>query len=96
MIFYDPQKAKELVFVFALSTCNHCREAKKLLTKLKVSYRQVEVDLLTPMEKEAALAEMSRYNPAQSFPTLIIGSRVVVGNLPDDIQQASIRLKKSQ
>lgn len=54
----------------------------------------MEVDLLTPVEKEAALAEMGRYNPAQSFPTLIIGSRVVVGNLPDDIQQALTRLKE--
>ncbi len=94
MAFYDPAAENAPpVFVYALSTCVHCKAAKKLLAKLGTAYGQVEVDRLAEDKMEACLAEMSRYNPAQTFPTLVIGGRVIVGCREDDIRQAVNRLK---
>jgi len=97
MAFYDPAtEGAPAVFVYALSTCVHCKAAKKLLDELGVEYGHVEVDQLAEDEMDACLAEMSQYNPSQSFPTLIIGGKVIVGNREDDIRQAVGKLKASK
>jgi hypothetical protein len=41
-----------------------------------------------------ALSEMSKYNPAETCPTLIIGGKVIVGDREDDIRQALSRLAR--
>lgn len=92
MTYYDPQ-GKDKIFVFALSTCVHCRRAKDLLGDLGAGYGQVEVDNLNDEDMAEALEEMGKYNPAQTFPTIIIGKQVVVGYRPDDIRQAVDSLK---
>jgi glutaredoxin-like protein NrdH len=76
------------VRVFALSTCSHCRDARKFLDKSGVNYDCTEVDLLDGKEQAAALEEMKKYNPGCTFPTLVIGDRVIVGNRQDEIKEA--------
>lgn len=94
MAFYDPNRegVKSRVFLYALSTCVHCRAAKRLLNELGTPYDHVDVDLLPPDQMQECLNEMSQYNPAQSFPTMIIGSKIVVGDMEDDIRQAVARM----
>lgn len=94
MAFYDPNKegAKSGIFIYALSTCVHCRAAKKLLNELGSPYDHVDVDLLPEDRMQECLGEMSSYNPAQTFPTIIIGSKIIVGDLRDDIRQAVSKL----
>lgn len=87
MALYNPNDGKHQIFVFALSTCVHCRRTKELLDEMGVNYGHVEVDLLDENEMAGALEEIGRYNPAQTFPTIIINSRVIVGYKPDDIRQ---------
>jgi glutaredoxin-like protein NrdH len=89
--YYDPDKSP--VFVFALSTCAHCQAAKKLLGELGLHCGQVEVDALPEKKMKEALDEMSRHNPAQTFPTVIVGRRAIAGHLPDDIKAAAARLR---
>jgi len=86
MAFYNPD-GEYKIFVFALSTCVHCRRSKELLDEMGVDYGHVEVDLLGENEMAEALEEVGKYNPAQTFPTIIIGSRVIVGYKADDIRQ---------
>lgn len=74
--------------VFALSTCIHCKKAKEYLDKCSVAYDPTYVDLLTSQERSDALAEMRKYNPTQSFPTIIIGDKVIVGFRQDEIESA--------
>ena len=94
MAFYDPAaEGAPAVFIYALSTCVHCKAAKKLLGELGVEYGHVEVDLLAEDEMDTCLVEMSQYNPSQSFPTLIIGDKVIVGNREEDIRQAVGKLE---
>ncbi len=68
------------IVVYALSTCVWCGMAKALLEKLGAAYRFVHVDLLPDGEREKARAEMGRWNPRGSYPTLVFrNERAVLG-----------------
>jgi glutaredoxin-like protein NrdH len=74
--------------MYTLSTCSHCRAAKKLMSNLGVQYEYVDVDLLSGNERAAMIEEVKRFNPACSFPTIIIGGTVIIGNREDRIREA--------
>ena len=76
------------VKMYTLSTCHHCKAAKKFLTGCGVAFEFTDVDMLTGVEREAILAEVRRLNPECSFPTIIIGDQVVVGNDEAKIKKA--------
>jgi glutaredoxin-like protein NrdH len=76
------------VFLYALSTCGHCRAAKKLLDENGVKYDFVDVDLLPRDELRKILDEVSKVNPQRSFPTILIGDKVIVGNRELEILEA--------
>jgi glutaredoxin len=68
------------LIIYTLSTCVWCKKTKAFLDALGVAYDFVEVDLLPTPEKETTLAEIRRFNPRCSFPTLIVnGKDCVVG-----------------
>ena len=79
------------LFLFALSTCPHCRAARKMLESLKAPFDLLEVDLLAEPEQERALAELAGHNPAQTFPTLLGGGRAAAGPLPEDLRRLAMR-----
>ena len=76
------------VFLYALSTCGHCRNAKKLLDEKEVEYEYVYVDLLTKDEMGKILDEVRKVNPQTSFPTILIGDKVIVGYRELEILEA--------
>lgn len=76
------------VKVYALSTCGHCKMAKRLLNECNVAYDSVEVDLLDGEERKAILEDVKKLNPRCSFPTIKIGDRVIVGYKEDEIKEA--------
>jgi glutaredoxin len=67
------------VIVYALSTCPWCRRTKRLLQDNGVPFRFVDVDLVSADEEDVVVAEISRLNPMQSFPTIVINGQVVAG-----------------
>jgi glutaredoxin-like protein NrdH len=73
--------------LYALSTCGHCRSCKDLLDKSGCSYDCIDVDKLEPTERKRILEEIKNLNPRISFPTLVIGDRVIVGFKPDEIKE---------
>ena len=73
--------------LYALSTCGHCRSCKELLDKQGCTYDCVDVDKLDPAERKRILEEIKNLNPRISFPTLVIGDKVVVGFKPEEIQE---------
>ena len=77
------------VILYALSTCGWCRKTKELLDELQVAYDYVYVDLLIGPDKEEALQKIKVWNPAASFPTLVINNdRSIVGFKEDQIREA--------
>lgn len=76
------------VQVYSLSTCSHCKAAKKLLSDCTIKYEFVDVDMLTGDERKAILEDVRKFNPKCSFPTIIIGEKVIVGYKEKDIREA--------
>ena len=74
--------------IFSLSTCSHCKSTKKLLSDCTVQYDFVDVDLLEGDERKAILEDVKKFNPKCSFPTVIIGEKVIVGYKEDKIKEA--------
>ncbi len=79
---------RKRVKLYTLSTCSHCKAAKKLLTDLGIEYEYTDVDLLSKEDRDAVLAEVRKLNPALSFPTILIGDVIIVGNRQDKIKEA--------
>ena len=76
------------VKMYTLSTCHHCKAAKKFLASCGVEFEFTDVDQLSGAEREAILTEVRRLNPECSFPTILIGDQVVVGNNEEKIRKA--------
>jgi glutaredoxin len=76
------------VKMYTLSTCSHCKATKKLLEECKVQYEFDDVDLLQGEERAAILEDVKKINPRCSFPTIIIGDKVIVGYKEDEIKEA--------
>jgi glutaredoxin len=68
------------VVLYALSTCIWCRKTKKLLSSLGVEYNYCDVDQLEGDFQTETEAEIMKWNPQVSFPTLVINDeRCIVG-----------------
>ena len=76
------------VKIFSLSTCSHCKSTKKLLDECTVKYEFTDVDLLKGKERAAILEDVKKFNPNCSFPTVIIGDKVIVGYKEKEIREA--------
>lgn len=76
------------VKMYTLSTCSHCKATKKFLDDCSVKYQFTDVDLLVGEERKAILEDVRTFNPACSFPTIIIGDKVIVGFREDEIKEA--------
>lgn len=74
--------------VYALSTCSHCKAARKFLTECHVDFTCVEVDCLTGEQRQSAIADIKKINPRCSFPTIVINDKVIVGFQADQIKEA--------
>jgi len=76
------------VKIYSLSTCSHCKDTKRLLKECRVNYDFVDVDLLKKEDLAAVIEEIKKINPRCSFPTIVIGDKVVVGYDEDEIRKA--------
>jgi len=76
------------IMIYTLSTCVHCKAAKKLLNECAVKYEFIDVDLLSGEKRDAILADVRKLNPDCSFPTIIIGDQIIVGFRENEIRMA--------
>ena len=74
--------------LYSLSTCSHCRATKKYLDECHIKYEFTDVDLLEGEERKAILEDVRKFNPRCSFPTIIIGDKVIVGFKEEEIKAA--------
>lgn len=76
------------VKIYTLSTCSHCKSTKKFLDKCNIQYEFTDVDLLSVEEKNLIMEDIRKVNPDCSFPTIIIGDKVIVGFEENKIKKA--------
>jgi len=74
--------------MYTLSTCSHCKAAKAFMKEIGVRYDYTDVDLLEGEERQNAIEDLRKINQRLSFPTIVIGDTVIVGNNPDAIKKA--------
>ncbi|HYA13898.1 MAG TPA: glutaredoxin family protein [Syntrophales bacterium] len=74
--------------LYTLSTCSHCKSTKKFLDECKVQYEFTDVDLLSDEEKKLIMEDVRKLNPDCTFPTIIIGDKVIVGFEEKKIRKA--------
>ncbi|MCK4604555.1 MAG: glutaredoxin family protein [Deltaproteobacteria bacterium] len=79
---------KKPIKIYTLSTCSHCKATKILLNDCAVKYEFTDVDLLQGKERTAILEDVKKWNPRCSFPTIIIGDKVIIGYKEDEIKEA--------
>ena len=79
---------QDSVKMYSLSTCSHCKSVKKLLDECTVKYEFTDVDLLKGKERQAILEDVKKFNPNCSFPTIIIGEKIIVGYKEKEIKDA--------
>lgn len=79
---------KNRVKLYTLSTCSHCTATKRFLDECSVEYEFEDVDLLEGDERKAILEDVRKWNPSCSFPTILIGEKVIVGFKENEIKEA--------
>ena len=83
-----PGKDRGEILLYTLSTCIWCRKTKQFLEQLGVAYGYIELDRLSGDEKEEAVAELLKWNPDRSFPTMVINEqRSIVGYKEEEIAE---------
>jgi len=75
------------VKLYALSTCIHCKDAKEFLNQCGIDTDCVDVDKLDLEKRKKLLEEIKLINPKCSFPTIVIGNKVIVGFKKDEIKE---------
>jgi glutaredoxin-like protein NrdH len=76
------------VKIYTLSTCIHCKAAKKFLDNCGVKYEFKDVDMVSVEEQSELLEEVRKFNPGCTFPTIIIGNKVIVGFREEVVREA--------
>ena len=81
------EEQKKKVRLYSLSTCPTCKRVKEFLDGYDIKYELIEVDLLDSGEQWLTSKEVKRYNPAVTYPTLVI-EEVVLGLDEEAIKNA--------
>jgi len=76
------------VMIFSLSTCSHCKATRKFLGECTIQYEYIDVDMLKGDERKAIIEDVKKFNPRCSFPTIVIGEKVIVGFKEKEIKEA--------
>jgi glutaredoxin-like protein NrdH len=76
------------ITVYALSTCVHCQHAKEYLQEHAVPFESIQVDGLFGPEKSDTMYALGKLNPALTFPTIVIGDKVIVGFRREELENA--------
>ena len=84
------EEQKKKVRLYTLSTCPTCKRVKTYLDAQNIKYDLIEVDLLDSGEQWLTTKEVKKYNPAATYPTLVI-EEVILG-LDEEAIRASLNL----
>ena len=82
-----PRNENHIAF-YGLSTCIWCKRTRQFLEDQGVQFDYTYVDLLHGQEREDVLARVRQWNPAASFPTIVIDdAQCVIGYKPEELKE---------
>lgn len=81
------EEQKKKVRLYSLSTCPTCKMVRQFLDENSIKYEVTEVDLLASGEQWLMSKEVRKYNPAVTYPTLVI-EEVILGLDKEAIKKA--------
>ena len=81
------EEQQKKVKLYSLSTCPTCKAVQKFLDERNVRYELIEVDVLDSGEQWVTSKELKKYNPAATYPTLIV-EEIVLGLDEEAIKKA--------
>jgi len=84
---------KGKILLYALSTCIWCKKTKDFLNSLGVEYSYIFVDLMDESDKDRIMDEVKKWNPACSFPTIVINDKQCIVGYKEDIIKEALGLK---
>jgi glutaredoxin len=74
--------------MYTLSTCSHCRRTKEFFSSQGIEFEATDVDLLTGDERRAIIEEVRKLNSRVSYPTILIGDKLIIGFQEREIREA--------
>ena len=75
------------ITLYGLQSCPHCKAAREYLSQKGVPFETIYLDLLVGDERNKTMRDVSRINPAVSFPTIVIQDKVLVGFRRDEMEK---------
>ena len=77
--------------MYALTTCQHCKNTRKFLDANKVDYIIIYLDEYSGSQRSDLMEKVRTYNPRGTFPTILVpGGKVIVGFRKQLMQEALI------
>lgn len=78
--------------LYTLATCPHCNHVKDYLDERNIPYDAVNVDFMSGEDRTQVMEIVRKLNPEITFPTIAIGSTVIVGFRREQIDAALAEL----
>jgi glutaredoxin-like protein NrdH len=76
------------VVMYGLSTCVWCKKMREFLESENVAFRLIYVDKIEGDERQEVMREVRKWNPASSFPVVVVDDqRSVNGYRPDEVRE---------
>lgn len=76
-----------VVKLYAVSTCLHCKALIEFLELNRVDFSFVNVDELQGAARREMVKEVKMLNKRCTFPTLVVGDKVVVGFKEEEVRE---------
>ena len=81
----------EKPIMYALTTCQHCKNTRKFLDANNVDYIVIYLDEYSGSQRSELMEKVRTYNPRGTFPTIIVpGGKVIIGFRKQLMQEALI------
>lgn len=79
----------EKPIMYALTTCQHCKNTRKFLDANNVDYIVIYLDEYAGSQRSDLMEKVRTYNPRGTFPTILVpGGKVIVGFRKQLMQEA--------
>lgn len=79
-------------FIYALSTCHHCKRTREFLDSHKIPYTLIYIDTYPKQLYKILLEKLKVYNPRGSYPTIrLTNGQIITGFREQALREALLK-----